>query len=250
MGFEDVLKQAEDVLLQGRKFPKGKSMETTRDLNELQTAIPLVVAAYSLADNTQRDQVFYLARSIDTPAPYQQDYLCQITEPNFCALYELSAIPSEIVVKLKDIAKEGRVQDVLKPTTIEERLERGMLFEWQNQHLAGQLQDPKRGCSASLCTNCAEPSSYCEFNCTNCHKDLIQTHGLPTVEDWSQMDFKQRRHRLSVGYVRMLEAVRKSGDWRGLASPFNKDAPRSVLNEWDYQQRSVNVSTAEPDLPF
>ena len=69
---EVVLSKVEEVLLDGEKFPHGKTWDPEQEAKDFRMAVSRIVFAYShLKQNRQNaeflSKIFYLARDIDKP---------------------------------------------------------------------------------------------------------------------------------------------------------------------------------------
>ena len=90
--------------------------------------------------------------------------------------------------------------------------------------MAAQIRDPETGCSASICSNCFAKIAFCDTTCDSCGYELINAHGMPDVETWRAHITKFKQTALTVGFHRMVEAIKKhTHDWRGISdSPLNR----------------------------
>lgn len=218
-----ILSPVEEVLLDGEKFTTERVYDHATHVKRLQVSVPGIVKAYDLfklylkenkigsgEENRETlSKIFYLARDIEGDF-YLRD------------LSETGSKEEGLIKRLHEIAKEGREMSLSNPKTVEDRIALAKLFFAGIDILAAQLQDPKRGCSASVCTNCDEPIAFCNYTCPACEYNLIGAHGMPTVEEWNNKDIQERLIGLAEGYTDMIRDIRSRGDWRGKNSPFNK----------------------------
>jgi hypothetical protein len=212
---EIVLSEVEKALLDGEKFPHGKTWDPEQETKDFQMAVPRIVFTYDRLKQNQQNadllsKIFYLARDIDKP--YTSDRTLR-----WCIKDE------HLLLDFYEIAKKGREQSLENPKTTLERIEQAKLFSNEAGELfAAQLKDPKRGCSASICTNCDEPIAFGHYKCGICNYELIGAHGMPTVESWNRMSVSRRLWALSDGYHHMRIDIIQRGDWRGQDSPLNR----------------------------
>lgn len=202
-------------LLDGEKFPHGKPYDYREEEAKILFSVPKIVQAYDLAQELSEKEsgsflklIFYLARNLDRR--YNESDLNTCTKDK------------SLLKKIKEIASEGRLLSLSVPKTTEERIASAKLYSDELNIFSAQLQDPKRGCSASLCTNCDEPIAFCDYTCPTCNYELIGAHNMPTVEKWLDIGLPQRLGALEWSYTQMMHDISQRGDWRGTESPLNR----------------------------
>ncbi|MEK6835071.1 MAG: hypothetical protein AABX61_02295 [Nanoarchaeota archaeon] len=211
---ENILVPVKEVLLDGLNFPKGRIYDHENRIKKLQIATPLITLAYNVVFRKSQDEgfiIFYLARSVDKEVE---------REPRVKEL-----MSDSVMNDLRAIAKEGRALSLMVPETDEERINSAMLYRNKNNEIfATQLRDPKRGCSASVCSNCYEPNAFADYKCDVCNYELIQAHEMPTIEEWLNSNLGTKFRMLQDGYMRMTKNIIESdyGDWRNINSPLNR----------------------------
>lgn len=223
---ENILVPVKEVLLDGLKFPNGRNYSREDELKKLQIATPIIISAYNVFKKSQDDgfMIFYLARTVNQKIEH---------ESGIKALINNSTIND-----LQTIAKEGRISYLMVPETDEERIKSAMLYKNKsNEVFAAQLKDPKRGCSASICSNCYEPNAFSSYKCDMCNHELIQVHKMPTIEEWLNSNLETKAEMLKIGYNKMIEEIVKNrGDWRSSNSTLNR------FNERYYKSMSEFAS--------
>jgi len=210
-----ILIPIEKILLDGEKFPNGRACgdwENKRD-KKLENLLASLVEFYDSFNKSEdeiskelKNRIFYLARHI---------------RPKDC--YTINIEDSKLSQEIVRIAEQGRDLSLINSSDVDTRIKDAHLYidSWGNK-FAAQLRDPKRGCSASICTNCNEPIAFCDYTCDTCNYELIGAHGMPKVEDWNKMDVALKITLLKIGYTEMIEDIRQRGDWRGAESPLNR----------------------------
>jgi len=190
------LKQAEDLLLTGLTR-QGKVYYVEQDAVEKREASIAVIKAYralSKLDGRHPNywkRVYYLARDI---VRGNEDYLDYI--------FRAGKTPEFIRVAIKRIAKEGRALSLSEELPVQARISAGRLFLLLDEVYAAQIPDPKRGCSASLCTNCAEPVAFCDQKCSNCGMEFIGPFGFPNLFKWNRLTLPEKRKSVVEVYKR------------------------------------------------
>jgi len=217
-----LVSKVEEALLDGEKFPWGRAYNPEEERKNLKFAVPKIVHAYHLLKSLSRcekellERVFYLARDVDHSS-------C-----NWALEYAVKN--GWMRETLKEIAREGRHLSLSKPKTVEARLRQAKLFNDGSWTYAAQIRDPKRGCSASVCSNCDEPLAFADYKCKVCNYELIGAHGMPTMKEWKNMDLEQKLQSLKEGYTHMRVDIHNRGDWRDRNSPLNRF--KGVMFEW------------------
>ena len=212
MNIQEILQPVKEVLLDGHKFPNGKQFNHKEMIKELEISIPTLVLAYNSLDRSKDyiylPEIYYLARSIDWDVEHS----------------DIEGLVNEdIRFQLLNIAKEGRHLSLAIPPTFEERLGLAKLYKSKyNEIFAAQLKDPKRGCSASVCTNCDEPNAFADYKCNICGYELIQARGMPILEEFKEASATEKYKMLSNGYSTMVKRIIESGDWRSGSSSLNR----------------------------
>ena len=102
------------------------------------------------------------------------------------------------------------------------RLVKGRLFGNGEGVFAGSIEDPERGCSASLCTNCYEPIAFRDVECIVCGYELIHHNGMPVLSEWGSLDSKGKISAMGIAYRIMVSDINLRGDWRSSKSPLNR----------------------------
>ena len=211
---ENILMPVKEVLLDGLKFPNGRTYNREDSLRKLQISIPIIVSVYNLFKKEPfNESIFYLARTIDIRRGIK----------NVFGIKEL--VGSQMIDDIQSIANEGRMLYLMELKTDEERIESARLYKNNNGELfAAQLKDPKRGCSASICSNCYEPNAFADYKCEVCDHELIQAHGMPDIEDWEILKLGGKLSYLKNGYMVMARNIKQNdyGDWRGQSSSLNR----------------------------
>lgn len=59
--------------------------------------------------------------------------------------------------------------------------------------VAAQIPDDTLGCSSSRCSNCEEPTVYCQQVCANCGMVMIGPFGFPQFSEWQNMTVEERQ---------------------------------------------------------
>lgn len=202
-----------------KKYPHGRVYDPEISEVRLIISAPGIVRAYDyyqvfnklLGERTDLlNRIFYLARDIDKDHDLKY------------------AVKDSIRRKIGQIAEEGRTLSLENPAIIEERIRLGKLFSDGSHTFAAQLMDPKRGCSASLCSNCDEPIAFCDTTCKTCSYELIGAHAMPTVEDWERLTPELKTLKMRYGYGHMIGDIACRGDWRGGDSPLNRFKDKKV----------------------
>lgn len=215
-GAEAILVPVEELLLVGHNFPWGRTCDYQREIEEFVFSISRIVGAYDMLEESGIEKpnllarIFYLARDLDTP--YRRDTI----------EIHLDKKMPKLIERLTEIAKMGRERSLEEPPGEKERVSLARLYSDGEDFFSAQVRDPKRGCSASVCTNCDEPIAYCHYECGVCGYELIGAHGMPTVEEWEEMNIGQRKESQEIGYNYMIRDIRRRGDWRGQDSPLNR----------------------------
>lgn len=190
------LKQAEDLLLTGLTQP-GKVYYVEEDaVKRREASIAVIKAYHALRKLDGRHpnywkRVYYLANAI---VGHEEDYLDYI--------FRAGKTPEFIRVRIKRIAKEGRALSLSEELPERARISAGRLFLLLDEVYAAQIPDPKRGCSASLCTNCAEPVAFCHQKCSTCGMEFIGPFGFPDLTKWNKLTLPEKRKRAIEVYKR------------------------------------------------
>jgi len=177
--------QADKVLLKGSEFPRGRYYNIEEVAKEKKEASVFIVTAYKLLMETGQDNpelmnhLYYLARDV-----YQTSH----------DIYELEydQTPQDIIDTIKQIASEGRQLELAPDRSIGQRLRDLRLFVVSEDVFPAQIRDSKRGCSASICTNCFEPIAYSTEKCPNCKFEVIGPFGFPQIEVWQTLTNRQK----------------------------------------------------------
>jgi len=220
---EGILFAVELIRLNREQFPRGRVLTSEDNMYarqaEIEMVAPKIVEAYKLVKGSEGvqaeflDRIFYLARNIMTTRPWGTP-----------GSTEERIDDQDLSERLRAIADEGRqVSWYNNSLTIDNRIKIGRLYADNTDTFAAQLKDPKRGCSASVCTNCDEPNAYCYVVCDVCDYEMIGAHGMPTVEEWRKMEDHKKVQSLHKGYGLMVKGIsERGGDWRGDDSPLNR----------------------------
>jgi hypothetical protein len=216
---DEILRAVEDEVLDGLKFPGGKPANLEESERKIEFAAPKIVEAYDLSCRSLlgvpalRKRIYYLARNFRKEKQHVP-YSHTETELKDLALSE----------RLREIAMEGRRLAIEKPSEMH-RIKLRQLFRKREDVFAAQIRDSKRGCSASICSNCDEPIAYCHYTCRVCNYELIGASHMPEIEKWDKMDLDEKWFALDNGYDYMIADIRQRGDWRGKESPLNRFKP-------------------------
>ena len=181
----------------------------------------------TLNDEKLMPRVFYFARSV------KFQWESEKRAPGIIEHYEaLSAIQAEgVAYHLNPLFSE------------EERLKSGLLYRTSfNVVMAGSIPDNRRGCSASVCSNCAEPIAYCHAICAVCSYPLIGPHGYyhRQYEDFLQLATVSRISLHDDAFGRMSDDILASGRGRAWNDPHIE---LGVL----YRGLGVSISVADED---
>lgn len=186
-----LLEEVEERVLDGLRHPFGKLHEVEEEQADYDFAVPRVVMAYQLAttleDRHLLPRVYLLARDLVFP----------------CGRFGISAeVPNDLVKEIRAIACEGRELGISAEVSLEDRLERQRLFSIAGETCAVQVRHPERGCSASLCSNCDEPSAFADQECRNCGFGFIGPFDTPSKDRWDVMSSDERTQVVQSTYGR------------------------------------------------
>lgn len=178
-----LIAKGSETVLDGHKYPNGKSYDIKKDAEERKEASTAVVKAHYRLLKTGKafpeilQHLYYLARDID---PCNNYIYQEITHPI-------------VQSRIKLIAQEGRDFGDSNKISVVKRLQTNRLFMLADYIFPAQLRDSKRGCSASICSNCYEPIAYSVEKCPCCHFELIGPFGFPEIESWQKMTKDEKR---------------------------------------------------------
>ena len=166
----NLLCDVEAKILNGLDHPWGRAFEVTEVVDKNSFAAVRLVKAYcSLKENKIElpdlfRRIYYLARCVVGCERIDRD------------IYFLQAgrVDEGEIKALCDIANEGRILENTNDLSVEDRIKAQRLFEEGLRVSAAQYQTPKKGCSASICSNCYEPVAFCDKLCVNCHYPFIE----------------------------------------------------------------------------
>ena len=183
----ELIEAAEERVLDGMKFPKGKPYVLAEERERNDHVIPLLIDAFDrlreMADDESKGllpRVFYLARSI--------------AHPNNSPHLLRGALQESQIEAIHFIADEGRWQGRYDIVTVEERLNNGRVFLLDNGFYAAQIRDPKRGCSAGICSNCWEPVAFCNNICAVCDYTFVGPfEGMVSLDEWTALDLEGKQ---------------------------------------------------------
>jgi len=183
----DNIAKADAILLVGHQYRSGRAYNIEEDAVEKRESSIAIIQAYNLLKETGKtypmlsSHIYYLARDV-----YQSDY-------NDYA-FSVGHTPQDIVEQIKAIAKEGRDCGNSPDITIEQRVKDFRLFVVADDIFPIQIRDSKRGCSASICSNCFEPIAYSTEKCRCCQFETVGPFGFPEIEEWQKLiDYDKRR---------------------------------------------------------
>ena len=175
------------LLLDGMKYPRGRFYNLEEDAVGKRESSIAIIQAYNLLKETGKNypkllnHLYYLAR--DVYQSEHDDYILRVSET-----------PTEVRDQIKAIAGEGRQIHNSPGISIERRSTDSRLFVIGDNIFPAQIRDSKRGCSASICTNCFEPIAYSTQKCRCCNFELIGPFGFPEIEVWQKLsEFEKRR---------------------------------------------------------
>ncbi|MCK4670831.1 MAG: hypothetical protein KAT43_06520 [Nanoarchaeota archaeon] len=206
------ISHVEEVVLDGERFPNGRPYDGAEARRKLQIAVPRIIRTYETLQEIEEEhqdlltRIFYFARDL--------------SDDNDLWFFE----DKDQTKKLCEIAKQGRELSLANPATEEERIKQGRLYRYKDESVfAAQIQDLRRGCSASVCSNCDEPIAFCNYECPVCNYELIGVHGMgDRSEQWRLQCPDLRKNHMALACAHMIEDIRQRGDWRGTASPLNR----------------------------
>ena len=205
---EKILISAEEVVLDGGKTWTLEGGGTPKGEKAIADVAPKIIEAYKLAKSSGATEllgrIYHLARHIRKKVPH---ILGEYTE---------IGIEDQIVSeRLRKIAMEGRSLSLAKPN-------QGKLYFHREGIFAAQIRDPRRGISASICSNCDEPVIFIDYKCRTCGYDLIDGKDMPTISEWNELSPAKKNEKLESGFIDMFERIKAEGDWRGSKSRLNR----------------------------
>jgi len=216
-GIEKLIADTKGILLDGLKYPNGKTVDTDYEEKKLRYVLPNITKAYSHLLKTEKENLTLLS---------SVRYLARVADHNIGYVdYMLRDKPLQIHF-VRYIANKAREFSLKNPKTKEERIEQAKLYSvadfFDECVFAASLRDQKRGCSSSVCSNCDEPIVYCDYACEVCKHELVNAHDMPTIEEWEKLDLYQKKDAFKHGINVMISYIRREGDWRGRESPLNR----------------------------
>lgn len=185
--------KADDIILSGLNYPGGRAYIIEEDAVEKRESSMAIIQAYNLLKEISKDypellnHLYYLARDV-----YRSDHDDYI--------FGAGQTPIEIRDQIKAIAKEGREIGNSTRISIEQRVKDLRLFISGDDIFPAQIRDSKRGCSASICTNCFEPIAYAVEKCRCCQFEVIGPFGFPEIEVWQKISNYGKRRLVEMVY--------------------------------------------------
>lgn len=182
-----LIRQAEDILLTGGQHLNGRQYRVEEDAKEKKDASIAIVQAYSVLKELGGShpcclrRIGYVARDIVGHGDYA-DYVFRVGET-----------PEAVQQVVRRIAEEARAEATSEQIDRESRVKNGRLFVVSSQIFPVSIRDSKRGCSASICSNCFEPIAYATMECSCCKMELVGPFGFPEIEEWRGLTLRQKR---------------------------------------------------------
>jgi len=215
---QEILYGVEKVLFQGEQFSGGREWTAERDIEEM-SQNPEIVRAYNLIKSYAGDHSDLLTRTY------------ALARDNASTNY--FGGPKEGLEEVRRIALEGRDLSLSIPKTLRERVVLGKLFADGVYIFSAQIDDPKRGCSASICSNCDEPIAYCDTECGVCDYELIQ--GLPRFEEWVELTSQEKRNLVWPAIIQHRD--NRENDWRGI----QRESEQNLLPDSDSDLSTILI---------
>jgi hypothetical protein len=182
---------AESVVLRGFKYPHGRVYNSEEDIREKRAAIPLVVDAYKMFKDSGCDD-----RQLISRIHFLARCLIRVHDEDSESLYnfvlQMTKLDQAIIRRICEIAAEGRQFGRSDKICHSDRERAGRLFFIEEKIYAASIQDPKTGCSASICSNCFEPGAFADHACGNCGLYFIGPFRMPTLDEWIKMNLPKR----------------------------------------------------------
>jgi len=201
-GNEDALHKISSLLIEAESQVFNKLVYTTYyvhvDAEERKRVAKRIVKSaalmkkYGIVSPEFLSRIHFLARCIvQYDANDNDDYI-----------FGIAKMSPQLISDIREIAEEARVlSKSTKETTIAKRLKTNRLFQVRQWTMAAQIIQPHRGCSASICSNCYEPTGFCENRCCNCGYLFVGPFEMPTVQEWDKMKPQEKIRKVLEVYA-------------------------------------------------
>lgn len=208
MANENLIKKAQHAIAAAESHlfikpgaPRGSYNTLADGIRKLAVSRGVITANQLLKEVRGRTQdeysrVFYLARDVVGLTSPSQD--------NFA--FDQADAPEEIRAQIRQIATAGRRLSLRVPWLTRSRINNGQLFKVLNDIYAANIPDSRRGCSASICSNCSEPVAYCYQNCPCCKNQFVGPFTdfgwLPEIAAWRTLDIESKQYTINETFKR------------------------------------------------